>query len=91
MTIDEFDPSEKDWEEAIAESDLRKVFDLAALKFRKGQAEHGAYRPESETRNCIEEMRKELLDAIVYLAMGYMKLEARLERIERFERRDGEE
>lgn len=42
---------------------------------RKGSEEYGQYDPATDTRNMYQEAKEELLDAIVYLGMEYMRLD----------------
>ena len=55
---------------------LNKVFEAAAEKFLKGAAKYGTFNPATDTRDFLSEAEAEILDAINYLAMLLMKMEA---------------
>ena len=52
-----------------------RVFDLALRRMRTGFAVYGEFDASTDTRNLLSEAQEELLDAINYLGMQYLKLE----------------
>ncbi len=60
---------EPDWAKLIG------VFSQATTKMQRGSAKYGEYDPATDTRDFYQEAQEELLDAINYLAMQYLRLE----------------
>ena len=55
---------------------VRKVFGLALRRMQKGFEVYGEFDATLDTRCLLLEAQEELLDAINYLAMHYLKLES---------------
>lgn len=60
---------EPDWEQVF------KIFIEATAKMRRGSLKYGEYDPATCTRDLLTEAQDEILDAINYLAMHYLKLD----------------
>ena len=58
-----------DWER------VEKIFARAVFRMLRGSATYGEFNPATDTRNLLHEAQEELLDAMNYLAMHYLKLE----------------
>ena len=43
---------------------------------KAGSEEYGEYDPKTDTRDMYREAQEEVLDAIVYMGMEYLRLEA---------------
>lgn len=54
---------------------LIKVFSQAVDRMKAGSADYGEYDPRTDTRDMYHEAQEEILDAIVYLGMEYMRLD----------------
>jgi hypothetical protein len=61
--------NEPDWARVI------KVFAKATTRMQGGAKEYGEYDPATDERDMYHEAQEELLDAIVYLGMQYLKLD----------------
>jgi hypothetical protein len=61
--------NEKDWSKVIG------VFSKATTRMQRGAATYGEYDPATDTRDLYQEAQEELLDAMNYLAMEYLRLE----------------
>jgi len=59
-----------DWEQVLG------VCSKAARRMMGGKGAYGEFNPATDTRDLLLEAQEELLDAINYLAMQYLKLES---------------
>jgi len=54
---------------------LIQVFSKATDRMQGGAKTYGEYQPATDQRDMYHETQEEILDAIVYLGMHYLKLE----------------
>ena len=59
----------RDWELVLG------VFSLAARRMLDGAYDYGEFNPATDKRDLLREAQEELLDAMNYLGMQYLKLE----------------
>jgi len=60
---------EPDWARVMA------VFAKATTRMQGGAKTYGEFRPATDPRDMYHEAQEEILDAIVYLGMQYLKLD----------------
>jgi len=60
---------EPDWARVMG------VFALATTRMQGGAKTYGEFRPATDRRDLYHECQEEILDAIVYLGMQYLKLD----------------